>query len=403
MVRNLKIVHVMNWYIPGLGYQENILPVEQKKLGHEVNIITSDRFPYYRGYENHIGKIKGNRIMRTGCFSDNDVNIYRLPCIFELKRHGETFLIGLKKHLMKLQPDIVHAHGTFSPLTLLTIHYCKNIGIPIVIDDHSHEDNFFLHSLITNIYLKIVKKFYNIYIQNISFFLPVTYSSSDIIKSTLTIPKEKIEILHLGANTHIFKKSKKSKKEGRTEIGIEDDEVLIISSGKFTESKDIHVLIKAFVSICRKYSNVKLLLVGNGSKEYMRYLKELVDTFDIKDEVIFHDFVVNIELPKFYNAADIGVWPGDHTITAIEAAATGLPVIIPLYNPAYLILFNNQSAIGFERGNINSLYEKISMLIEDTKKREKISTQALRIVEKELSWEIIAKKSLQIYIKAIGV
>jgi hypothetical protein len=50
----MKIVHVMNWYIPNMGYQENILPAEQKKLGHEVYIITSDRIPHYSGYDRNV-------------------------------------------------------------------------------------------------------------------------------------------------------------------------------------------------------------------------------------------------------------------------------------------------------------------------------------------------------------
>jgi len=40
----MKIVHLMSWYMPNMGYQENYLPAEQKKLGHDVEIITSDRY-----------------------------------------------------------------------------------------------------------------------------------------------------------------------------------------------------------------------------------------------------------------------------------------------------------------------------------------------------------------------
>ena len=75
----------MNWYIPNMGYQENYLPAEQKKLGHDVEIITTDRFPAYKGFKNHVGKLHKNRIVGTGTFKDNDVIIHRLPTIFEFR------------------------------------------------------------------------------------------------------------------------------------------------------------------------------------------------------------------------------------------------------------------------------------------------------------------------------
>jgi glycosyltransferase involved in cell wall biosynthesis len=397
----MKIVHVMNSYIPNMGYQENNLPAEQKKLGHDVFIITSDHLPSYEGFNNHIGRVFGDKKIGIGEFSDKEISIYRLPCILEYKRHGQIIFLGLKKKLMELKPDIVHAHSVFSPSTLQTIYHSRKGKYHVVVDDHCNIDNFFPNSIMAKSYLEIVKRFYKIYDKNVSRFLPVTYSSKTIIQSFLKLPEDKIALLHLGVDANVFKKSKELRKKGRKEYDIKDDEIILISSGKFTQKKDIHILIKTFENINKKYSNIKLLLIGNGSKEYMRYLKDLVDALMIKEKVIFHDFVMNIELPKLYNAADIGVWPGTHTITAIEATATGLPVIIPSYNPAYSILFDNQSALSFKRGDIYSLFEKISILIEDRKKREIISINALKLVEKELSWETIGRKSIEIYSKAL--
>jgi len=397
----MKIVHVMDWFIPRLGYQENVLPAEQKKLGYDVSIITSDRLPSYEGYHNHIGRLIGDRKIGIGVFSDREISIYRLPCILEHKRHGQIVYLGLKKKLMELKPDIVHAHGVFTPSTLQIVFHGRKNKYKVVIDDHSDSYNFLPNSILAKSYLEVVKQFYKRYNKNVSRFLPVTYSSKNIIKSLLRIPEDKIELLHLGVDVNIFKESKDLRKKGRKELDIKDDEILIISSGKFTQKKDIHILIRTFEDVYKKYPNSKLLLIGNGPLEYMTYLRDLAEALMIKEKVIFHDFVVNTELPKFYNAADIGVWPGSPTITIIEAIATGLPIIIPSQNSPYSILLNNQSVLGFEEGDFHSLFEKINILIEDTEKREKISTQALKLVEKELSWEIIARKSIEIYLKSL--
>ena len=394
----MKIVHVMPWYMPKMGYQENYLPLEQKKLGHDIEIITADRYYPFPSFEKTVGHILGNRVIGSGIFFDNEIKIHRLPIQFEIKSYSQFLLKGLKEKLRELKPDIIHAHGVFTPSTLQTIFYIRKSNYQLVIDDHCHDNNFNQNSILIKTYLEVVKLFYKVYGKNISHFLPVTYSSKNIIQSILQIPEKNITLLHLGVDANVFKKSKELRKNCRKELNIKDNEVLFISTGKFTQNKDIDILIEAFKNIAKIYSNTKLLLVGNGPAEYMKYLTDLIDDLSIKEKVIFHDFVINTDLPKFYNAADIGIWPGDHTITAIEATATGLPVIIPSYNAAYSILFNNKSALGFERASINSLFEKISMFIQDKKIRENISTNALRLVETELSWEKIARKSIEIYL-----
>jgi len=398
----MKIVHIMNWYIPKTGYQENYLPLEQKKLGHDVEIVTSDRLPAFSGFERHIGKIHTNRIIGSGIFDDQGVTIYRLPPFIEIKNGGQILLLGLKKKLKELKPDIIHLHGAFTFLTLQIIYFNRNSNFNIVVDDHCHNNNFILDSFFKKIYIKSVKLFYNTYGGKVSFFMPVTFSSKSILESFLNIPDQKIELLHLGADTNFFKPSEKLREKGRRELGIGTNDILIITSGKFTKSKDIHILIKSFIDISRKFPNIKLLILGSGPEDYMNHLKKVIDCAKIKNRVIFHDFVPNFELPKYYNAADIGVWPGDHTITAVEAASGGLPVIVPSSDLAYKVLFQMGAAIGYERGNEIDLAKKLGLLIQDKKMMDEIRVHALNAATTVLSWKVIARKSIEIYENAIN-
>ena len=102
----MKIVHVMNWYIPGMGYQENFLPAEQKKLGHDVYIIASDRVPQYKGYERNVGKTIGERVWGR-VLSESGVTVYRLATVFEVVNGGQVIVRGLYKLLKELKPDVV--------------------------------------------------------------------------------------------------------------------------------------------------------------------------------------------------------------------------------------------------------------------------------------------------------
>jgi peptidoglycan/xylan/chitin deacetylase (PgdA/CDA1 family) len=117
----------------------------------------------------------------------------------------------------------------------------------------------------------------------------------------------------------------------------------------------------------------------------------------LRDSVILKGFVPNDDLPKYYNSGDIGAWPGDHTITAIEAASTGLPCILPSNCAAYKVLFDFDAAIGFERGSIESLAASLERLASSSDLRRRMGRTSADVVDGKLSWKRIALESESIY------
>ncbi len=399
----MKIVHVMNWYIPGMGYQENFLPAEQKKLGHDVCIITSDRVPQYKGYERNVGKTIGERVIGVASYQESGVTVYRLATVLEVVNGGQVIVRGLYKLLKELKPDVVQAHGAFCPLTLQVLLYSKRLKYRVFVDDHSNIDNFHLNSFVKRAYVHLVKTFYLFYGNRVEMFFPVTYATTDFLKRVLKIPENRLELLPLGANADRFKKSLELRKIGRNELNIKEDEKLILTAGKLDAQKDIKYLIKAFSDVNNRKPFIKLLIIGSGTKEYMNNLKSLVNRLGVQDRIIFIDFVPNNELPKYYNAGDIGVWPGNCSITVLEAVATGLPVIIPNKDLNYKILSDNNAAIGFERRNVNSLSEAILKLLNDSELYSRIIENSSRLFMETLSWKGIAQKSIDTYKSALKV
>ena len=399
----MKIVHITNFYVPNLGYQENFLPSEQKKCGHDVSIITSDRAPSYTGYEKHVGKIIGDRVIGVGTCTENGVTIYRLPTIYEVEDGGQVLLRGLYKLLVKLNPDVVHAHVAFSPLTVQAILYSRKLKYRVFVDDHSNVDNFHLTSLIKKLYVQLVKAFYYFFGDRVEMFFPVTYATTDLLKRVLKVPEQRLALLPLSANTDRFNKSLETRRIGRNKLGIGGNEKLIVTAGKLDEQKDIEYLIKAINHVIERKPLIKLLIIGNGTQEYMSNLKSLVNRLKLTDKVVFMDFVPNKELPKYYNAGDIGVWPGTNSITAIEAAATGLPLVLPDHDLAYKILFNNQAAVGFKRRNVKSLANAILDLLDNSELSNQIVNNSSRLFTETLSWKGIAQKSIDTYKSALKV
>ena len=391
----MKIVHVMNWYIPNMGYQENYLPSEQKKLGYDVEIITSDRIPSFKEFRGEVHD--GDRVIGEGVFEENNVTIHRLPVLWEYKESNQVVLKGLKSKLRELKPDIVHAHGEIFPITLQTIIYCKRLGFKVFVDSHSNHDNFILNSPQKWLYYRLAKYIYTFFGERVQCWLPVTYASQELLTEYFGISPKHMEILPLGVNINRFFKSEKLRETYRSKLGYSKDEFVIISSGKFDPSKEIDTLIKAFSIVVKEYPELRLLLVGKGSSEHMNYLKSIIENNNLNKLIHIVGFVDNSELGAYYNLADIGVWPGTSSISVIEALGTELPLILPKGNDDYKVVFDADAAIGFEKHDVCSLASALSDLIRSPERRLGLSNNARVLVNDKLSWEKVAEKSIALY------
>lgn len=388
---------MMNWYIPGMGYQENYLPAEQQLLGHEVSIITSDRIPLFDGYENNVGNLIPNRVIGTGEYRDGDIVVHRLPTICEVNDGGLIVYSGLMNLLTELKPDVVHAHGPYNPSTLLSILHSRKRDYKIFIDDHSNEQNYHLNTISKRLYINLVKSFYTCFGKKVAVWMPIDEPAKKIIQANFGIPDENVRVIPLGINTRRFHQSKEMRNETRRSLSIEEDECLIVTAGKLDESKDIDVLLMAFIKVLERTGKIKLLIVGGGSALYMEKLHEIALKSSAEGSVIFMDFVSNEKLPNLFNAADIGVWPGTPTITAVEALATGLPIIIPMDYLSYERHLDNRAALGFRKNDIVSLVDSITSLVIDSQLRTRLSNNAIILAKEQLSWAKIAQDCINIY------
>jgi glycosyltransferase involved in cell wall biosynthesis len=391
----MKVVHVISGYIPNMGYQENCLPSEQKKLGYDVEIVTSDRIPFIKGIHEEVHDEE--RIIGEGLFEENNVIIHRLPVLLEYKKSNKLFLKGLKSKLWELKPDIVHAHGDLELTTLQTIMCSKKLGFKVFIDSHSNSDNCKLNSSLKRLYYRLTKAFYKLFGERVQCWLPVTYASKELLAEYFNISEKRMELLPLGVNTNRFFKSEKLRESYRVKLGYNKDEFVIVTSGKFDPSKEVDTLIKAFSSIVKEYPKSRLLLIGKGSIEYMSYLNSIIENDNLDEQTHILDFVDNSELGAYYNLADVGVWPGTNSISAIEALGTELPVVIPKEDAAYKVAFDANAAIGFEKNNVHSLAAALSDLVWSPEVRLELSNNARILVKERLSWEKVAEKSIALY------
>ena len=183
----------------------------------------------------------------------------------------------------------------------------------------------------------------------------------------------------------------------RERLGLSDQDLLLICTGKFGVEKRLDLLIRALSSVQSVGDQtVRLLLAGNAEPDYMEQMRSLCRLQGVEGRVMFLGMLPHTELPAYYNAADIGVWPGAHTITVFEALATGLPCIVPA-SIEYAPVLRLGACLPFDPGNAASLASCLTRLLADPSLRAETGLSARQAVEESFSWEAVTKKTLALY------
>ena len=402
----MNIVIVTAYYQPKLGYQQYFLAKSFEKMGHTCTVVTSDRFFPFPSYDKSFKKILGIRIVSPGSFIEREIKTIRLKTLIEVPSNATLVMNDMDSTIKSLKPDIVIGCNAFTPVGFQIANAVSKIEKKpfLILDSHAATFNSSVDdSLIKRFYFKFFSLFLRKKIlKHTDVFTPIgesealllTKSFGDDIYS-VTIP--------LGADTDTFIKNNKSRHAIRERLNIKNDEKVVVYAGKMSKEKDIDVLISSFAKVAKDIPKLRLILIGNGSNKYLDHLKHLIyQNKHINESVSFIQFVNNHELADYYNAADIGVWPGNLSITIQEAMATGLPVVLPKTiseGQTSDHLAENNSATQFKRGDILDLSEKMLRLVNDQKERKLRSKNCYNLIREKCSWDVIAQQYIDLYIQ----
>ena len=244
----MRILQIIDYFQPKLGYQETYLTKKLIKLGHEVMVITSDRYCLFPNYDSTVKNILGLRVKKPGIFIEDGIKVKRLPVLFEF-RHW-IYLKGLKKAVKDFNPDAIHAHNLYS-FTAYRVSKIKDKNTKLIVDSHLAQHNFDMKSLIKRIILNLFKIiFLPSIVKNSNYIIGVSEGAKSVLQHHFGVKKQ-IYIVPLCAETDIFKKNKKDRDRMRKYFGLKEDDILFIHVGKLTPDKT-NEIIDATIHILRE-------------------------------------------------------------------------------------------------------------------------------------------------------
>jgi glycosyltransferase involved in cell wall biosynthesis len=139
------------------------------------------------------------------------------------------------------------------------------------------------------------------------------------------MPPERLHVMRNGVDLVRFKTV--SQESVRAELGLTGSP-LLISVGYLVERKGHHIAIEALAKLLPSYPQARLIIIGDG--EERERLAQLSRTLGVQDSVAFTGALPNIELYKWYSAADVMILASSREGWAnvlLESMACGTPVV----------------------------------------------------------------------------
>ncbi len=386
----MKIVHLINYFQPKLGYQETFLAKEQIRLGHDVSVITSDKYRPFPDFKKTHSVLLGKRYVGCGFRIEDGIPVYRLKSILELK--FRIWVLGLERIITRLQPDLIIAHGLLSYSFQLAKLRSKGAKFKLIIDEHIIAQKIRADFLGRIFYTLRKENIKTRLLPWVDKFVGVTEESCMFLTGLQGIPNESVVHIPLGSDGILFRFDGVTRESVRRKLGIAPDQILLLYTGKISEDKGLKVLFRAFNSLNTR-QKVFLAVVGGGTDEFKKELTGLLCAEKRKD-VIFQDMVSNLELPGFYSASDICIWPETVSISILDAFACSRAVIASDIAPVKE-RFTNENGLLYRAGDHNDLAEKIVYLAENDFFRSVLGSNARDLVDKQFSWEIINERFMK--------
>lgn len=170
----------------------------------------------------------------------------------------------------------------------------------------------------------------------------------------------------------------------------------VLYVGRINEKKGIRDLILAFERVAREVPDSVLVLVGEGSKDYVMSLRGVVSSKHLADRVIFLGPVPNERVPKVLRTADVIAYPsreGEGIPRAIlEALATGKPVVATRVAGTPEAVIDGHTGLIVEPRDVNGLSDRILRLLNDERTARLLGSRGRELVEREFSYDVVLPK-----------
>lgn len=171
----------------------------------------------------------------------------------------------------------------------------------------------------------------------------------------------------------------------------------LITVARLSPEKNISLLINAVAELRKTYPKINLAIIGGGT-EYTK-LERLIKRKNLQSNIILFGPKKHADIKQLYKTSDVFILPSKYEgwgVAAIEALATGTPVIMTNTGCAGEAVLNGKTGLVFDVGDSNGLIKSIKKLFDNPKLIEKYGKAGKQHVNKYYKPEQLRKQWIQL-------
>jgi len=304
----------------------------------------------------------------TGIFRSNDDNGGQSNI---LKRVYLNFIriLRIRKVLVSVRPDVMVSFMDAQNIVALVA--CLFTGIPVVISERTYPQ-YFNEGNLFDWLRKIIYKLSSAFVAQTN--TVAVWAQKFLCNTKIAIIPNPLDVVKILQND---------------KSSIRQNYILYV--GRLSSQKGPDLLIEAYSKCYKDYPQWRLLLVGDG--EERKKLEEQIARLGLGEYVVLTGRTSNPEM--YYKSAKIFVLSSrveGFPNALLEAMAYGLPVIsFDCEAGPSDIIKSGENGLLVPAGDISALSEAMKKLMDDEVLRDKLSNEALKVVDR-YSVELISKQ-----------
>jgi len=397
----VRVALLSYWFPRGMGYIVNMLPRYLARQGVDVHYLTMDMPHYFFNSSQRSTYENFEHLTRLAPGEEETYEGFRLHCLRHRLIGGHPRFIGLKAKLESIRPDVVQSFLSIGWVALdaawlkpalgyelFTAAHTTASVFPLAVRPSAWMEPARLRNLVTRwmpgrFVSRRTEKCY-----------AATSDCADVAIRFFGVEAEKVVVAPLGVDTDLMSPSAtpdqmRARSAMRARLGVGDQEVLFIYTGQFTRAKNPLLLAATVESMRSRGAPVRALFVGDG--EQRAAITEHPSCTALP-------FMPHRELPDYYRAADVAVWPTQESTSMLDAAACGLPIVVNDTLQAVERIDGN--GVTYRLNDPSSLEEVLSRLLDPTVRRHLGETGARRMAE-QFSWRALVERRVADYRAAL--
>jgi len=230
--------------------------------------------------------------------------------------------------------------------------------------------------------------------------IAISESTKSDVSVLCGVPANRIDVVYCAADEEFHPINDRSTlDECRRRRGLPAKMILFM--GTLEPRKNVTQLVRAFAQLKREH--IPHTLVIGGAKGWgCDEIFATVEALGLQDQVYFAGYVPQDELPLWYNAAEVFVYPSSFEgfgLPVLEALACGTPVVTS--NTTALPEVVGDAGLLVDPSNVEALAEALGRVLRDASLRQSLRARGLARAA-QFSWTRAARETAQVYARALG-